>query len=59
MTLVCLALAFWLMLASFWADAYVQSAFVDEDTGEYSPGIVGTVAAYIPSIGYSVLVLIG
>ena len=57
-TLACLAGAFFLMLGSFAADHAVYSYFVDAETGEFSGGFIGTICTYIPSIGYSVLVLL-
>lgn len=58
LTLLCLAGAFILMLASFEAERWTVQFFTDPETGLPRTDVVATVLGFVPSVSYSVLVLV-
>lgn len=56
-TLGCLLLAFFLMLASFEADLWLAEALMDPDTGELASDPLSTILLYLPSIAYSLSII--
>jgi len=57
-TFVCLAVAFVLMLLSFEADVWMAELLKDEETGEMATDIFSQILSYVPSVIYSVVVLL-
>ena len=58
LTLLCLVGAFLLMLASFEAERRTVEFFTDAETGLPRTDLVATVLGFVPSVSYSVLVLV-
>ena len=57
-TLLCLIIAFVLMLLSFEAEKWMTWLLMDEETGQISTSITAQVLSYVPSVVYSVLVFV-
>ena len=57
-TFACLSVAFVLMLLSFEADKWMAVALADPDTGEMSTSYTAQALSFIPSVIYSLIVLI-
>jgi len=57
-TILCLVVAFVLMLCSFEADRLMGEIFIDEETGEVSSDIMSTIILSLPSVIYSLSILV-
>ena len=57
-TILCLALAFVLMLASFEADVYMAEFLQDPETGETASDFISKILLNLPSILYSLSILV-
>ena len=57
-TFLCLVVAFILMLLSFEADNWMAIVLKDEETGEISTDLISQVLSYVPTVVYSVIVLV-
>jgi anoctamin-10 len=58
LTLLCLLGAFILMLGSFEAERITVAYLTDPETGLPSTGLVATVLGFVPSVSYTILVLV-
>lgn len=57
-TVLCLVLAFALMLGSFEADRVMAELFLDPETGEMASDVLSKIALNLPSIIYSLSILV-
>jgi len=57
-TFLCLVVAFILMLLSFEADNWMAIVLKDEETGQISTDLISQALSYVPTVVYSVIVLV-
>ena len=58
LTILCLVVAFFLMVCSFEADRMMMEFLLDPETGEASNDLFSTILSNIPSILYSLVIII-
>ena len=58
LTIICLVMAFILMVLSFEADRVMIEFLIDPETGEMSTDIISKILVNLPSIGYSLVIII-
>jgi len=58
LTLLCLLVAFWLMLFSFWAETAMAEYLLNPETGAPHDDLLSSVLANVPSVTYSLVILL-
>jgi len=59
LTIFCLVMAFWMMLNSFWAEIVMTEYLHNPETDLPHDDLLSTILGHVPSVSYSLLVLVG
>jgi len=59
LTIFCLVMAFWMMLNSFWAEVVMAEYLHNPETGEPFDDLISQILVHVPSVSYSLLILVG